>query len=143
LVLGCFDLCASVAVSLFTDRFGKRRSVLLGATGSTTAFLCLPVLNTGLASAVLGLALARSFGEFFLVSNISLLSEQAPTERARIMTLNVAVMQIGFAAAAFTGPWLFSEYGVTGQSLVSAAAIAAAAAIMFIWVREVHPDGRH
>jgi predicted MFS family arabinose efflux permease len=137
LVLGCFDLCASVSVSLFTDRLGKRRSVLLGAAGSATAFLCLPVFNIGLSSAVLGLAVARSFGEFFLVSNISLLSEQAPAERARIMTLNVAVMQVGFAAAAFAGPWLFTQYGIAGQSVVSAAAIIIAAIIMWVWVREV------
>jgi predicted MFS family arabinose efflux permease len=136
LVLGCFDLCASVSVSLFTDRLGKHRSVLLGAAGSITAFLFLPAFNTSLISAVLALAIARSFCEFFLVSNISLLSEQAPAERARIMTLNVAVMQIGFASAAFAGPWLFTQYGITGQSLVSAAAIAIAAVVMLVWVRE-------
>jgi predicted MFS family arabinose efflux permease len=50
----------------------------------------------------------------------------------------MALMQIGFAAAAFAGPWLFTQYGVAGQSLVSAAAIASAALIMVVWVRETH-----
>ena len=42
LLFGCFDLVASVSVSLFTDRFGKRRSVMLGMTGSLLGYLLIP-----------------------------------------------------------------------------------------------------
>ena len=42
LILGLFDLAASVSVSLFTDTFGKRRSVLLGTSGSFVGHLLHP-----------------------------------------------------------------------------------------------------
>ena len=47
LVIGCFDLAASVAVSVFTDRIGKKRSVLIGMCGSLIAYLVLPSLAGG------------------------------------------------------------------------------------------------
>ena len=37
-VFGWFDLAASVSVSLFTDRIGKRRSVMLGIIGSLIGY---------------------------------------------------------------------------------------------------------
>jgi predicted MFS family arabinose efflux permease len=137
LILGCFDLLASVSVSLFTDRIGKKRSVLLGAAGTLIGLLLLPLLNIGLAPAVLGLAITRGFAEFFIVSNISLLSEQVPTLRAKVMTLNVACVQIGFALAGFTGPWLYITYGVAGLALVSFCALLLASLLMLLRVREL------
>jgi predicted MFS family arabinose efflux permease len=136
LVLGCFDLCASVSVSLFTDRLGKRRSVLLGGLGAMIGFAALPLLNRALLPAVLGLAVTRGFAEFFIVSNISLLSEQTPTQRAKLMTLNVACTQLAMTVAGFSGPWLYTAIGITGLALASSLALAAALVVILFWVRE-------
>lgn len=135
-VLGCLDLCASVSVSLFTDRIGKRRSVLIGGAGALLGYLTLPWFNTGLIWAVVALAVTRGFAEFFIVSNISLLTEQAPTQRAKVMTINMACVQIGFMLAAFVGPWLYLHYGMQGLCAISLLAISAASVIMLLWVRE-------
>jgi predicted MFS family arabinose efflux permease len=136
LLLGCFDLCASVSVSLFTDRLGKRRSVLLGAGGGVVGYACLPFFDVGLAPAVVAFAVTRGFAEFFLVSILSLLSEQAPSQRAKVMTLNVAAMQIGFTIAGFSGPWLYTYYGVSGLAICSTLVLAVGGLVVWLRVRE-------
>lgn len=138
LLLGSFDLCASVSVSIFTDRLGKRRSVLLGVAGALLGYAALPMLNIGFGPAVIAFAVTRGFAEFFIVSIITLLSEQAPKQRAKVMTINVAAMQIGFTIAGFSGPWLYTHYGVAGLSLISLLIMLGAGAIVLMWVRE--PD---
>jgi predicted MFS family arabinose efflux permease len=136
LLLGCFDLCASISVSLFTDRIGKRRSVLLGAGGGVVGYACLPFLNIGLAPAVLAFAVTRGFAEFFIVSILSLLSEQAPAQRAKVMTLNVAAMQVGFTIAGLSGPWLYTYYGIGGLAICSTLVLAVGGAVVWLRVRE-------
>jgi predicted MFS family arabinose efflux permease len=136
LLFGCFDLAASVSVSLFTDRIGKRRSILVGAGGALLGYALVPWLNIGLIPAVVTLAAARGFAEFFIVSILSLLSEQAPAQRARVMTLNVAAIQIGLTLAGFTGPWLYTQFNITGLALISCLVVGAAALVTIWWVRE-------
>ncbi len=136
LFLGSLDLCASVSVSLFTDRLGKRRSLLIGATGALMGYALLPIWNVGLIAAVIGLGIARGFAEFFLVSMISLLSEQVPERRARVMTLNTASTQISFAIAGFVGPWLYVRTHIMGLSISGALLLAIAIGLILFWVRE-------
>jgi predicted MFS family arabinose efflux permease len=136
LVVGCFDLVASVAVSVFTDRIGKKRSVLIGIGGSLAAYLALPFLDRGVIPAVVGIALARMFFEFNIVSYFPLLSEQVPARRGQVMTLGTAITMIGATLAGFTGPWLYVNLGVAALAWTSAAAIAVALGIVVLFVRE-------
>ena len=136
LVIGCFDLVASVAVSVFTDRIGKKRSVLIGLGGSLAAYLALPFLDRGVIPAVLGIALARMFFEFNIVSYFHLLSEQVPAKRGQVMTLGTAITMIGSTLAGFTGPWLYVNYGVAALAWTSAAAIVVALGIVLLFVQE-------
>jgi len=135
-VLGWFDLAASVLVSLFTDRIGKKRSVLLGIIGSWISYLLMPVLNIGLIAAVLVIGVARSFFEFNIVSHFALLSEQSPTQRGQVMTLGAAMSLIGATVAGFTGPWLLVAYGVPALAWSAAAIVAIALLIAFFLVQE-------
>jgi predicted MFS family arabinose efflux permease len=135
-VFGWFDLAASVSVSLFTDRIGKRRSVLLGICGSLLGYLLLPVFNTGVVMAVLALAVTRMCFEFNIVSHFPLLSEQAPDQRGKVMALGSAVALVGGTVAGFSGPWLLVYVGVAGLSWVSAAVIAVTLLIVLFFVRE-------
>lgn len=135
-VFGWFDLAASVSVSLFTDRIGKRRSVLIGIVGSLIGYLLMPVLNVGLIGAVLVIGFARGFFEFNIVSHFPLLSEQAPDQRARVMTLGAAVSLVGAMVAGFSGPWLLVSYGVPVLAWTSAAAVTASLLMVYFWVRD-------
>ena len=137
LILGFFDLCASVSVSLFTDSFGKRRSVLLGTGGSFVGYLLLPFLNVGLVPAILGIGLARGFFEFAIVSNFPLLSEQAPEQRGKLMTLSAAVSLTAVTVASFIAPAVYTQYDVYGVAFLSALAAGLALYILLTHVREI------
>ncbi len=136
LAFGLFDLTASVSVSLFADAIGKRRSVLIGSTGALLAYLLLPWLNTGVIAAVLGVGLARGLFEFSIVSCIPLLSEQVPTQRAKVMTLSSAITLGAVTLANFVGPALFTGYGVTVVAIASALSAAIGITLLLLFVRE-------
>lgn len=136
LVLGCFDLTASVTVSLVADRIGKRRSVMIGISGSLLGYLAMPFLDTGVVQAIIIIALARMCFEFNIVSHFPLLSEQAPAKRGQVMTLSAAMTMLGGTLAGFTGPWLYVNVGLGALAWTSAAAVGVALVIVFALVRD-------
>jgi predicted MFS family arabinose efflux permease len=136
LAFGLFDLTASVSVSLYTDRIGKRLSVIIGTVASLIGYLLMPILSTGLISAVLITGLTRGFFEFAIVANFPLLSEQVPEQRGKVMTLSAAVGLTGVTLASFTAPMLYTMHGLVGMTVVSAISSAIALVILFSFVRE-------
>jgi predicted MFS family arabinose efflux permease len=138
LLMGCADLVGSVSVSLFTDRLGKRRSILIGTTAMLIGYILLPFLNVALPLAVAGIAITRGFFEFGIVSQISLLSEQVPEQRGKMMSLGSAFVMVSGALANITGPWLYVNYGVTGLCIVSAIALVASLVVLAAFVSEPH-----
>ena len=136
LILGVFDLTASISVSLFTDRIGKRRSVIIGMSGALLGYLLMPFLNTGLVAAVAIIGFARGFFEFGVVSNFPLLSEQVPEQRGKVMTLSAAFAMIGATVASFSAPALYAQFGVTGMAGTSAVAEVGALLILVLVVNE-------
>ncbi len=137
LILGCFDLTASVSVSLFTDRIGKLRSVMLGTGGVMVGYALLPFFNQNLVGAVLGIALTRTCFEFGIVSQISLISEQVPTQRGKIISLAAAFVLGGGTVANLLGPWLYTTRGVAGLSWAGIGATALALVLLYTQVDEV------
>lgn len=133
LLFGCFDLVASVSVSLFTDRIGKRRSVIWGVAGSLIGYLLIPWLNVGLIPAILATALARGFFEFAVVSNIPLMSEQVPAMRGKVMTLGSAAALGASTIAVFVAPALYIATGIAGVTALSAGF--AALSLLILWTR--------
>jgi MFS family permease len=136
LVFGVFDLAASVSVSLFVDRIGKRRSVLAGMAAGVAAYLLIPLLDRGIVAAVVGLTVARCVFEFTIVSHFPLLSEQIPSQRGKVLTLGTSSGLLCSTAAGFVGPWLFERAGIVGVSVLSAVTMAAAALLVAAFVRE-------
>ncbi|MBK8431165.1 MAG: MFS transporter [Chloroflexi bacterium] len=136
LVMGVSDLVGSVSVSVIGDWLGKKRSVWLGAGASAVFFALLPLFNQGVVAAVAGMVLARGAFEFAVVSNMTLLSEQAPTQRAKTLTLGAAGGLIGGTAAGFTGPVAYATYGATGIALLGAVGMALVCLINWLLVVE-------
>lgn len=139
IVLGVFDLIASVSVSLFTDRIGKKRSVMLGNISVLIGYLLLPWFNTGLLPAVMILAVTRGFFEFALVSNLPLLSEQVPERRGKVMTLNAAASLGAATIAGLVTPLLYTQFGINGVALLSAATSTIGLLILIFRVEESPP----
>ncbi len=140
MLFGFSDLLGSVSVSLFTDSIGKRRSVIMGLVATAVAYILLPFLNQGLILAVLGIALARLCFEFTIVSNITLLSEQVPEQRGKVMTLGAAAGLIGMTLAGGVGPWLYLSYGVWGLTTVSTVLTSIALIIYLALTKERHAE---
>ncbi len=136
LILGLADLAGAFFVSRFGDRLGKYRVVLSSTAGAVIAYLLLPALNFQLLAAVFGLVLTRFFFETSIVGNISLLSEQVPKMRARVLTLASAAVTLGVAASSLSGPIIYSNWGILGIGLVSAASVLLATLVIFRLVTE-------
>ncbi|MCA9928058.1 MAG: MFS transporter [Anaerolineales bacterium] len=136
LILGIADLCASVLVSLFADRLGKRHSVLIGVIIATVGFAVLPLMNVGLETAVIGLILVRFSFEFSVVSNMAVLSEQVPAQRGKMMTLGAAFALLGSTLAGFTGPLAYARIGIWGLGIIPAVAMGITLILMISMVKE-------
>ena len=136
LILGVADLFASVSVSLFTDRIGKRRSLMGSAGLVMVGCLLLPWLNQGLWWATVGLTLVRFSFELSAVSVLPLISEQAPEQRGKLMSLMVATSLLGTAFGGLTGPWAYERWGVWGLGTLPALSFLLTVLIAWLWVRE-------
>ncbi len=136
LIFGFFDLAASVSVSLFTDRIGKKRSVIIGGATAFVWYFLIPWAGSTLTLAVLALAVARMGFEFSIVSYFPLLSEQTPEQRGKVMTLGSAAGLLFATAAGFTSPWLYTQYGIGGPAALSMLSTAAAILVALTLVRE-------
>jgi predicted MFS family arabinose efflux permease len=135
-LIGVAELTGEGATFAFTDRLGKRRSVLLGLMISTVGFaLLVPARNEiGIGLAVLAIAL---FGfEFTIVSAIPLASEIQPLSRARFLSWMIVAMSLARAIGAAVGPLLFESFGLPGPSIAAVVAEMIAAVTLVRWVRE-------
>ena len=136
LAQGAADLCGSVLVSLITDRIGKKRAVQAGMLGSILVYISLPIINVGLAPVIVGLVLLRFVFEYGIVSAIALISEQAPDRRGKLISLSVAFNLLGSTFSGFSGPWMYSRFGVWGLGPVAAVCTLTAFILLTVWGRE-------
>lgn len=136
LVLGLSEFAGSILVSLIGDRLGKYRSILASSMCAVLAYLLLPLLNFRVLAVIAGLIFARFLFEVSIVSSISLLSEQVPTQRGKVLTLASATVTSGVAAASIIGPISYSTWGISGPGLISASAALLATVLMLRWVNE-------
>ena len=133
---GAADLCGSVLVSLITDRIGKKRAVQIGMLGSLLVYVSLPLINVGLTPVVAALVLLRFVFEYGIVSAIALISEQAPDRRGKVISLSVALNLLGSTFSGFTGPWMYTRFGVWGLGPVAAVGTLTAFVLLTVWGRE-------
>jgi predicted MFS family arabinose efflux permease len=112
-VIGLSELGGEGLVSLFTDRWGKRRAVAAGLALNAGAVLALPGLGGSLNAAFVGLFLFYITFEFTMVSSLPLMTEVLPGARATFMAMFVAGAALGRALSSlvalrlytWAGPW--------------------------------------
>ncbi len=136
LAQGAAELIGAVLVSLITDRVGKKRSFQAGILGSMLFYIALPIVNRGLWPVIGALLLLRFAYEYGLVSAIALITEQAPDRRGKVISLAVAINLLGVTLTGFTGPWMYTHFGVWGLGPVSAVCTLAAFVLVTVWGRE-------
>jgi predicted MFS family arabinose efflux permease len=136
LAFGLVDLTASFLVSVGADRIGKKRGVIIGVCGLTAGMAVLPLLNRTLPLALLAIAMPRFCFEIAIVTGFSLLSEQDPGQRGKVMSMGMTMGLIGATIAGLTGPSAYLRWGVWGLGPVSAGSALVSLLLLVLVVRE-------
>jgi len=67
---------------------------------------------------------------------MTLLSEQAPAQRAKLMTTGAAFALVSSSLAGITGPWIFDQIGIAGVALLSGASTLVSVVVLSLYVME-------
>jgi len=118
--IGFAELSGEILTALFGDRFGLKRSVLVGLLLSSLSYGLLPFLEGTLTLALGGLFLIFIVFEFTIVSFISLCTELQPAYRATMMSAFYAAAGIGRVVGALIGGHVWLGGGIFTTALVSA-----------------------
>ena len=131
-VLGAGELTATLFVARFTDAWGKRRSVALGACLMIPASAGLVLMHHHLVLGVLLLAIVVLGFEFSVVSAISLGATLVPGSPARGLGLLVGVDTVGRAMMSVPATRLYTSHGIGWPAAMTAilATIAVASIVM-------------
>ena len=119
-VLGAGELTATLFVARFTDAWGKRRSVAVGACLMIPASAGLVMLHHHLILGVLLLAVVVLGFEFSVVSAISLGATLVPGSPARGLGLLVGVDTVGRAMMSVPATRLYTSHGIGWPATMTA-----------------------
>jgi predicted MFS family arabinose efflux permease len=128
--LGALELTASGLSMARTDRWGKERSVIGGATVMVVATLVfLTVDGWALPGMVLIAVFIASF-EFSIVSAIPIAGDLVPGRPAKGLGLLMAASTTGRAITTIPTTWLYDHVGISASAVLSACWAAVAALAM-------------
>lgn len=119
-VIGASELLGEGIVTGISDRFGKRRLVMLGIAANIVATLILPFSDISLTVALIGLFFLYLTFETALVASLPLATELSPHARAMYMTVFVVAVTLGRSIFTPIAPLLF-ENGLLANCLLAAA----------------------
>jgi len=107
MIIGFSELGGESLTTLFSDRLGKERSLILGLVGNTLAVLSLPLLGSTVLGALVWLSLFAISFEFGVTSSWMVVSEVLPAARATMIAVYIAALSLGFAFGSVLAPHLF------------------------------------
>jgi predicted MFS family arabinose efflux permease len=119
-ILGAGELVATLCVARYTDVWGKRRSVAVGAALMIPASAGLAMLHHNLILGVALLTVAVLGFEFSVVSAISLGATLTPGSPARGLGLLVGVDTVGRAVMSVPATRLYTTHGIGWPATISA-----------------------
>lgn len=114
LAIGISEFGGEVLVTMFTDKIGKRKAILIGLIGNCLAALALPFFGRWMVGAMLSLFLFYLTFEFTLVSGIPLMTEILPPARATMMAAHMAVIALGRSVGDLLAPTLYTHSAIPG-----------------------------
>ncbi|MDQ4076374.1 MAG: MFS transporter [Chloroflexota bacterium] len=140
-VIGIAELLAEGGAAAWTDRLGKKRSIIMGLLTFAASLLLLATLSGQLVTVLGSFALAILFFEFTIVSFLPLMTELAPAARATLLSMNIAAMGLGRLFAPILGTTLYERMGsLLPNTLLSALVCLFCAFVMWRGVEEVEED---
>ena len=135
LAVGAIEVVATTGSSRFTDRLGKRRSMVAGSVLMTVAMVALAVLSAPpLWLGLVFLVVAFLGFEYGIVSSIPLISELDPGARAGMVGRGVAISTVVRAVGTAVATAVYVNAGFSALMTVAAVmggvAVVLAAAVM-------------
>jgi len=131
-VIGIAELLGETLTAMLSDRFGLKRSVIVGLVLSTACYAILPFFGRTIALALGGLFLTFITFEFMIVTSISLTTELLPGSRATMMSGCLAAAGIGRVIGALIGGPIWLAGGILATGMVSAA-LSTMALVSLVW----------
>lgn len=139
--IGTVEAISSVASSRFTDRFGKRNSVVAGMAVLCIALAALTLRpDPRLALGLLFLAIAFLGFEFALVSALPLIGELDPGARAQTVGLALGFSTAMRAGSSLVGVMLYLNRGPSQLFAAGLVAGLATIAVLILGVSEPQPS---
>jgi DHA1 family inner membrane transport protein len=130
--IGIAELSGESLTAVLADRFGLKRSVILGLSLCSMSYWLLPILGQALVTAFGSLFLIFLTFEFTIVSFLSLSTELLPGSRATMMSGFFAAAGFGRIVGALIGGPVWLAGGIIATGLVSAV-ISGLALISLVW----------
>lgn len=135
--LGALELVASSTAAARTDRWGKERSVLLGAGSMIPAGLLLVAANSVVVPGLVLLGIFVAGFEFAIVSALSMGSQLVPGAPARGLGIVIAAGTTGRAVATVPTTWLYERHGIWASALLGVGFACLTMAAMMVARRSV------
>ncbi len=139
--IGVLELGASTTSAARTDRWGKERSVMLGAAVMVPAGLALGALEQSLVPGLILLGTFIAAFEFGIVSAIPIGPTLIPGAPGRGLGTMVAVGTLGRGLTAILATRLFESSGLTATATLGAGFAALAGLSMWARWRLIRPSG--
>jgi predicted MFS family arabinose efflux permease len=135
-LIGLAEMGGEATAGWSVDRFGKRPVVILCGLLNALIFLIIP-LSTGSLMTAMGVMFALFFTfEIAVVGAIPLLTELVPAARGAVMSMSLGAMAAGRTIGSLIGPYVWENFGVAGNSTISAVMMLAAVLVLARWLRE-------
>ncbi len=119
-LIGAAEFLGEMSTATLADKIGLKKSVVLGVTFSTFAYIAVSFMGTKLFLALSALFFVFLFFEFFIVSFLSFCTELIPQSRATVMSLVFLCSGLGRMTGAFTGGIIFNTMGINYVCMFSA-----------------------
>jgi predicted MFS family arabinose efflux permease len=138
--IGVAELLGETMTATLADRFGLKRSVMIGLTICIISYMILPFLARTISTALLGLFLVFITFEFMIVTSVPLVTELLPATRATMMASYLAAAGFGRVVGALIGGPVWLMGGIWATGLVSAMMNALALVALILGLRDWHKN---
>lgn len=137
IAVGAAEFCGSLASSRFTDRIGKRRSILAGTSLMMSGVVGLLIAASPPLALGLALLVVTFFGfEYAIVSSLPLTAELSTTARAHVIGWAVGVGTVAKALVALVAGRLYESSGFEMMLALALACAAAAVTVTLFAIKE-------
>ncbi len=131
-IIGVAELLGEGMTATLADKFGLKRSLVVGILLTAISYGVLPFLGQTLPMALTGIFIIFLIFEYTIVTALSLCTELLPGSRATMMAGFLAAGGLGRVFGAMIGGPVWLSGGILSTGLVSAA-ISGLALVLSIW----------